>query len=72
MQCSECSKLSIQTGSKKCKNCKSDIYDNLSAICNKCSSRDLVCSICLKKVYVNLNAKPSIARPGGCSSCRKR
>lgn len=70
MICSECSKLSIKTGSRKCKNCKSDIYDNLSSICSKCSSQDMICSICFKKVYLN-NKTPSIIRPGGCRACGK-
>ena len=70
MICSNCSKLAIKTANKKCKNCKLDVYDNLSLICNRCSSKDLVCSICLKKVYLNNENKAKRSSTGGgCGSC---
>jgi hypothetical protein len=69
MICAECSKLAIKTGNKKCKNCKLDIYDNLSLICSKCSAKDLACSICLKKVYLNNNIKKPTLGSRGCGSC---
>lgn len=66
MICAECSKLVIKTANKKCRNCKLDVYDNLSLICTKCSAKDLICSICLKKVYLD-KKRPTIG--GGCKSC---
>ncbi len=70
MLCSNCASLAIKTGNKKCRNCKSDIYDNLSVICSACSSRDLVCSVCLKKVY--LNSAPRQTLGSGCKACRRK
>ncbi len=71
MICESCSKLAIlEANNKKCRNCKSDVLDNLSIICSACSKRDLVCSICLKKIYLINKAKRNISfRSGGCSSC---
>ena len=69
MICGNCSKLAIKTANKKCQSCKLEVYDNLSLICSRCSVRDLICSICLKKVYLNdgINKRTTIG--GGCKSC---
>lgn len=71
MICGDCSKLVIKTANKKCNKCKLDVYDNLSLICTKCSAKDLVCSICLKKVYSTNIKKPTLGSRG-CGSCGNR
>lgn len=66
MKCINCSKLSFLFSNKRiCYRCSSQLFDNLSVICPECSSKDIICEVCLKHI-------PSpISENKGCRSCRK-
>ena len=72
MICPQCSKLVLKTANKICKNCKAEVHDNLSLICNLCSTRDMSCSICLKKVFNDTTHRRKTLGSGGCNSCGRR
>lgn len=57
MLCPNCSKLAIIAANKKCLRCQGLILNNLSCICDNCSSNELMCSICLKKMAPNNTRK---------------
>lgn len=67
MFCPNCSKLAMLFVKRNCITCRSDINNNLSVLCEKCSNSEQACSICLKKLY-NKNLQPKSL---GCSSCGK-
>jgi len=67
MFCPNCSKLVMMATIRSCITCRSNINNNLSVLCEKCSNADMACSICLKKIY-NQNLQPKSA---GCRSCGK-
>ncbi len=65
MTCSNCSKLSFMTANKECKKCKLAVHNNISIICDDCSQKQKMCSVCLKKI-------PAISkREYGCGACKK-
>ena len=68
MLCSNCSKLAILTSNRNCVRCKGSILNTLSCICDRCSTEQNICSICLKKI---LNPATFIRKSskGGCRSC---
>lgn len=57
MFCANCSKLSILYTNKKCSRCQSDVFNNISILCEPCSLRERVCSACLKKVNISTGTK---------------
>lgn len=68
MFCSNCSKLSYMHTKKNCIKCQAVVFNNISTICERCSSSDLVCSVCLKKISNNnFVANKNIGF--GCKSC---
>jgi len=72
MLCPNCSKLSMTYTTKICVRCQGSINNNLSCICDNCSTSESVCSICLKKI-TPAGYNPSLKNMfrGGCNSCRK-
>ena len=68
MLCPTCSKLAVVYLNKKCIRCQGGVLQNISVICDTCSSREKQCSACLKKVDNNPNKKHYY---GGCGSCRR-
>lgn len=53
MLCFNCSRLSLGISSRKCKKCKTSINTKLEVICESCSKKDSVCSVCLKRINLN-------------------
>lgn len=62
MFCPSCSKLALLSTKRICMRCGLSIFNNLSVICDKCSSDSKVCSICLKKIGIK-------KQHGGCNGC---
>lgn len=59
MICKNCSKLAMLKANKKCKKCNLFVNNNLSVICDSCSTKNNICSICLKHVNLNNNIRKS-------------
>lgn len=49
MLCPTCSVLSFMKTHKLCVKCKEPTSINIAILCDKCSARDLLCAICLKR-----------------------
>ena len=69
----------MQPAAKKpCHRCQKDVHINLSVICEDCSTKDKVCSACLRKTEdvaqrAKLNpAKGGINPSGGCGCGKKK
>lgn len=67
MLCSNCSKLAIHHLKKKCIHCQGEVLQNISVVCDRCSSQTKQCSACLRKI----NETPKRQYYGGCASCRR-
>jgi len=65
MFCANCSKLSILYTSRICIRCNGIVLDNISVLCEQCSSSEGLCSACLKKINNQLNK----LRYRGCNKC---
>lgn len=65
MFCNNCVKLAYLHTKKKCIRCQSDVLNNISVLCEKCSGNENVCSACLKKIA------PKSYTKRGCKSCGK-
>lgn len=65
MFCSNCSRLAILFVHRICIRCGLEVLNNLSVLCERCSSSEKVCSICLKKINNSVNHQ----RNRGCSGC---
>ena len=50
MICSSCSKLAFLYIKKSCLRCQSTVVITIAVICELCSTKDNICSICLKKI----------------------
>ncbi len=50
MLCTSCSKLALLSVNKHCIKCQNVITNNLSILCDFCSSTEKQCAICLKKM----------------------
>jgi len=68
MLCLTCSKLSVLSSKRICLRCKGGIYNNMSVVCDNCSNKEQLCSICLKKIF---NSNNRIRPKSNCSSCGK-
>lgn len=66
MLCSSCQKLAINIANKKCVRCKGLIQINIAVICDGCSSKEKLCSICLKKIMPVIKTKTN-----GCGCGKK-
>jgi hypothetical protein len=68
MLCNACSKLAFLNASRVCMRCKGSILNNLSVVCDNCSTLEKLCSVCLKKLQ-----DPAIKQRSrsNCSSCGK-
>lgn len=64
MFCAQCSNLVILHTNKVCARCQGNITNNLSCICDKCSSDQKICSICLKKMSLNIGQNGKAIRRG--------
>ena len=69
MFCSSCVKLLRLATKKKCSKCGTDVFDNISVICIKCSDKFKVCAACLKKLT---GSKTNQFKNRGCGNCRGR
>lgn len=71
MFCNQCTKLAILNTNRICMRCQGAINNNLSCICDKCSLEQSLCSICLKKIDINViqNKTP---RRKGCKACGQK
>ena len=69
MLCTTCSKLAILYTNKKCIKCQSDVYQNISTLCETCSSREKICSACLRKIYKGLENPKYKHSHAGCKGC---
>lgn len=66
MFCASCSKLAFMVNANRlCLRCNQHVNNNLSVLCESCSTQDSVCAVCLKKV----NKNPQLVR--ACKSCGK-
>lgn len=55
MLCVNCLKLgSVPSTVRKCCKCNEQIHNNISVICDGCSSKEKICSVCLKKTQRSL------------------
>ena|SRR5271157_1433910 len=72
MLCSSCSKLQILYTNKTCMKCQGNVQQNISILCEACSSTSKSCSACLRKIYRGLSNPIYNARGGGCKSCGGR
>lgn len=68
MLCPNCSKLAILYTNKRCLHCQSIVLQNISVICESCSTKNKKCSACLKNINNSQNTKHYY---GGCGSCRR-
>lgn len=50
MLCPGCSKLAFSQSNKTCVRCKSIIHNNISVLCDLCSTKNKQCSACLKNL----------------------
>lgn len=66
MICAACSKLAYLNNIKPCLRCQGQVIVNIAVICEVCSTKDQLCSVCLKKTL------PASARTGGCGCGKKR
>ncbi len=65
MMCASCSKLAFLYTKKSCLRCKADVLVTIATICELCSTKDKVCSVCLKKI-------PTVtSKKGGCGCGKK-
>lgn len=71
MLCTSCSKLSMMHVSRKCIKCQGQILNNISCICENCSNSEKLCSVCLKKIYLEKHIGYNKVFNGGCRSCGK-
>lgn len=62
MKCSNCLKLLSLFDQKPCLECKSNISDRLSVLCELCSNKKSKCAICLK----NMSVQKSSPKQGCC------
>lgn len=67
MFCNNCVKLAYLHTKKSCIKCQSDVLNNISVLCAKCSGNEGVCAVCLKKVLSGANSSTK----RGCKSCGK-
>jgi hypothetical protein len=56
MLCSNCSKLAFLQATKYCARCHGNVTNNISVLCEKCSSTAKQCAVCLKKIIVAVTA----------------
>ena len=66
MLCASCSNLAFLQCNKKCNKCQGQVYNNVSVICEPCSSSEGICSVCLKK---NKNSKTIPYKGLSCKTC---
>jgi hypothetical protein len=64
MLCPSCSRLAILQASKTCIRCQLTINNNLSVLCDFCSSTEKQCSVCLKKIVTP--EQRAVGRGCGC------
>jgi hypothetical protein len=69
MFCNNCVTLAYLHTKKSCIRCQSDVLNNISVLCERCSGNEGVCSACLKKNSRRANPNSSTKR--GCKSCGK-
>jgi hypothetical protein len=62
MLCNTCSTLLLKYNQHKCIKCKEKIEINMYILCDECSKKDQVCSICLKHIVLNANKKQNGCR----------
>lgn len=63
MLCVNCSKLAFLSLIKNCIKCHGTVNNNLSVLCESCSSSERQCSVCLKKIH---NPAPPGYKGCGC------
>ncbi len=70
MFCNNCVKLAYLHTKKKCIRCQSEVLNNISILCVKCSGTEGVCSVCLRKNRSSIANKSTYNYPGGgCKTC---
>lgn len=57
MFCPNCAKLAFMNSNKKCIRCQGTINNNISVLCDFCSTTARQCSVCLKKTYASESEK---------------
>jgi hypothetical protein len=68
MFCNNCIKLAYLHTKKKCIRCQGEVLNNIAVLCNRCSSNESVCSVCLKnRGLASPNANNY--KKSGCRSC---
>lgn len=65
MMCASCSKLAFLYTKKSCLRCQGEVVITIAVICEICSTKEQICSVCLKKI---VNNPP---RTGGCGCGKK-
>jgi hypothetical protein len=63
--CSGCSKLAFVYTKKTCHRCQGAVVVNIAVICELCSAKDHICTVCLKRIQ---NSPP---RTKGCGCGKK-
>jgi len=66
MFCNNCVKLAYLHTKRRCIRCQSEVLNNISVLCIRCSGEEGVCSVCLKKSQRTGSQNPN---KKGCGSC---
>lgn len=69
MYCLNCSKLVFLPLNKKCIKCQGIVKNNISVLCETCSSQEKICSSCLKKIYQTIDNPHMRHILSGCKAC---
>ncbi len=64
MLCPSCSRLAFLQANKTCIRCQSSVSNNISILCEFCSSTERQCAVCLKKIITA--SQRAIGRGCGC------
>jgi len=72
MFCNECNKLALKQQLHKCSNCDQPCEYKEQKVCNKCSEKEYICSICNKTMKIQDTVKQVhsfFGSSGGCKNC---
>ncbi len=64
MLCPNCSKLAILHSTRQCVRCQGTVLNNISVLCESCSTNHKQCSVCLKKVISEAERAARAAKQG--------
>ena len=65
MMCTNCSKLAFIYVKKACLRCQGEVAINIAVVCEICSAKNKICTVCSKKIL------PPVSKVGGCGCGKK-